>query len=240
MAHHKNIGLEIPMNDKKIMDKIRKCLALSKSTNEHEAAAALRQAKKLMEAHNISTDDVKAEEVSEARAKAGARRNPVAWEGNLALTVGAVFNCAVIFASGMSEGRWTFIGVGANPEVAQYAFVVLFRQLKRARAEYIKERLNRCKPAAKTCRADLFCAGWVHAVRAGALGQFVPENPDQAAIDAFNARHHPALVESKTIVRGGRDCGDSLVGYLRGKKARLHRGVGGADELARLEEKKNG
>jgi hypothetical protein len=125
--------------------------------------------------------------------------------------------------------------VGANPEVAQYAFLVLFRQLKRARSEYIKERLKRCKPAAKTRRADLFCAGWVHAVRVGALGQFLPENPYQAAIDAFNVKHHPALVEGRTVVRGGRDCGDSFAGYLRGQKARLHRGVGGADELARLE-----
>jgi hypothetical protein len=90
------------MDNRKIMDKIRKCLALSQSANEHEAAAALRQAKKLMEAHNISAEDVKAAEVSEARVKAGACRNPVAWEGNLALTTGAVFNCTVIFAPGLS------------------------------------------------------------------------------------------------------------------------------------------
>jgi hypothetical protein len=37
-----------------IIRKIEKCLALSKSSNEHEAAAALRQATKLMEAYNIT------------------------------------------------------------------------------------------------------------------------------------------------------------------------------------------
>lgn len=38
----------------KVLDKIRKCLALSTSSNEHEAAAALRQARKLMDAHGIT------------------------------------------------------------------------------------------------------------------------------------------------------------------------------------------
>lgn len=42
----------------KALDKIRKCLALSKSANEHEAAAALRQAQKLMAMHGLSEDDL--------------------------------------------------------------------------------------------------------------------------------------------------------------------------------------
>lgn len=42
----------------KALDKIRKCLALSKSANEHEAAAALRQAQKMMEMHGLSEDDL--------------------------------------------------------------------------------------------------------------------------------------------------------------------------------------
>ena len=42
------------MADDKILDKIKKCLVLASSANEHEAAAALRQAQKLMEAHGIS------------------------------------------------------------------------------------------------------------------------------------------------------------------------------------------
>lgn len=42
----------------KVLDKIRKCLALGKSPNEHEAAAALRQAQKMMAAHNLTEEDV--------------------------------------------------------------------------------------------------------------------------------------------------------------------------------------
>src|SRR5882724_10574426 len=42
----------------RILDKIRKCLALSKSANEHEAAAALRQAQKMMQANGLTEDEV--------------------------------------------------------------------------------------------------------------------------------------------------------------------------------------
>ena len=42
----------------KALDKIRKCLALGKSSNEHEAAAALRQAQKMMAAHGLTEEDI--------------------------------------------------------------------------------------------------------------------------------------------------------------------------------------
>src|SRR5512138_3426898 len=45
------------MDRNKAIERIRKCLALSKSPNEHEAAAALRQAQKLMQSHDISADE---------------------------------------------------------------------------------------------------------------------------------------------------------------------------------------
>ncbi len=47
-----------PADKGKILDKVRKCLALSKSANEHEAAAALRQAQAMMRIHGLSDDDV--------------------------------------------------------------------------------------------------------------------------------------------------------------------------------------
>ena len=41
------------MNKQKALEKIKKCLALSKSANEHEAAQALKQAQALMRLHQI-------------------------------------------------------------------------------------------------------------------------------------------------------------------------------------------
>lgn len=66
-------------DNEKIIDKIKKCLALSRSANEHEAEAALRQARKLMEAHGVTDLDIEAAEAQERRRKAGAKTKPSNW-----------------------------------------------------------------------------------------------------------------------------------------------------------------
>ncbi len=47
------------MTRDKALAKIKKCLALGRSTNPHEAAAAMRQAQKLMAEHGLNDTDVK-------------------------------------------------------------------------------------------------------------------------------------------------------------------------------------
>lgn len=145
-----------------IIAKIKKCLALAKSSNEHEAAAALRQAQKLMQAHGISDLDIEHADVQEESARAGAFLKPARWEGALAGIVGTAFGCRTIFMADplAGVGRWKFVGVAPTAEIARYAFEVLFRQAKRARAHYIKTALKRCTTT-RARRADLFCDGWV-------------------------------------------------------------------------------
>lgn len=45
------------MKNKKVLDKIRKLLSLSTSFNSNEAALALRQARELMDEHDLSHND---------------------------------------------------------------------------------------------------------------------------------------------------------------------------------------
>ena len=68
------------MDKQTAIEKIRKCLALAKSANEHEAAAALRQAQALMRKYGVEDGDILMAEVSEARVKAGAKTKPVKWK----------------------------------------------------------------------------------------------------------------------------------------------------------------
>lgn len=232
------------MNDerKKIFDKIKKCLALSASSNEHEAEAALRQARALMEKHGIDNEDMLAYEASEQFAKSGAQRNPVSYESELACRVADTFGCRVLFKPAFmyKPGKWTFIGCGVAPEIASYAFQVLLRQCKRARNEHIKFRLKRCKPATKTRRADLFCDGWLYAV-SGKIAALAGNERKTAAIDAYVAKHYPAL---KSLTSRDRNDGRNLrdheyddfaKGGHAGKNAVLNRGVGGADATLALE-----
>ena len=217
----------------KIMDKIKKCLSLSTSNNEHEAEAALRQARKLMEAHSITEVDIQAAEAEERRARSGARAQPANWETILAVKTGDAFGCQVIFSGHWNhKGEWCFVGCGAAPEVSHYAFTVLHRQAKRARECYIKAKLKRCKVATKTRRADLFSDGWVRSV-VGTISTFAGNEQQSAAIGAYMDKHHPVLGTLKARDRSdGRtlrdhDYNDYAAGDLSGRDVQLNRAMGG-------------
>lgn len=225
----------------KILAKIKKCLALSKSSNEHEAAAALRQAQKLMDAYNISDLDIAAAEVEETKAKAGAGVHPASWEAQLVAWVADVFGCRSLFTpSRYGASYWKFIGIGAAAEIAQYTFDVFFRQIKRARTEYIKTHLKRCKAAIKTRRADLFCEGWVATVfRNAPTTSGVVEG--STAVKAYMATHYPTIGSLKArnrtegVLRSDRAINDYMAGQASGKTAQLHQGVkGSADKRSQL------
>lgn len=217
------------MDKSVVLAKIRKCLALSRSANEHEAAAALRQAQKLMALYGITASDVDLAEVSEAGARAGAVRRPALWENNLALHCARIFGCEVYFQVCPTAGYWVFVGVGAAPQVAQYACEVLLRQVRAARSAYIAAALKRCSRPTRTRRADIFCAAWVHTAL-GALAAFAGSEDDQARIARYMATLGPADDLSPTDRAGklkNRDFDDQLAGARAGKSAELHRGVAG-------------
>lgn len=228
-------------NRERIIDKIKKCLALGASSNEHEAAAALRQAKKLMDEYGISDLDMHAAGASENRTRAGAIKAPSNWETCLAAKVADAFTCRIIFSRSLRNGgEWVFIGTAPAPELATYAFTVLHRQAKRARAEHIAKALKRCKTATKTRRADLFSEGWVCAATA-LINAFAGTEEQVASIDAYMEKHYPTLHDMKARDRNGdrnlssREFSDYAAGNLSGRGAQLNHGVGGASGPLALE-----
>src|SRR5690606_1568144 len=117
------------MNDNdKLMERIRKCLALSESANEHEAAAATRQARKLMEKAGLTASDVGLFEITDQQVDVGYSRLP-SWAGNLSVAVARAFACTAFH--GQRQVR--FVGPSACADVAGYCFEILLRQLKKAR-----------------------------------------------------------------------------------------------------------
>lgn len=221
------------MSQKKILDKILKCLALSKSANEHEAAAALRQAKKMMEQHSINDAQLLAAGVTETFIKAGANRKPPQWESILVTIVAQAFDCASMFYERLFEpSGWKFIGVGVKPEIAQYAFSVLSRQLRKARSEFIRTNCKRLKTSSKTRRADLFCDAWVYAVY-DKVQTMAENDADKETIAAYLEAQYPNLrrgleTQDRNKDRSFRqkDIEAINAGAAAGKNARLDRGVG--------------
>lgn len=222
----------------KIIDKIKKCLALAKSSNEHEAATALRQAQKLMQLHSITDLDVEHADIQEEGTRAGAAQKPSRWECRLATRVASAFDCSVFFACARQVGRWVFVGATPSGEIARYAFDVLFRQVKRARANYVKTSLKRCTTT-RTRRADLFCEGWV-ITATELVKRFAGSEAAQARITAYLEHKHELASFQGSNRNAGRnlterDYGDMQAGYRAGRGAQFNRGVGGVGNHLSLE-----
>ena len=227
------------MADEKILDKIKKCLALATSANEYEAAAALRQAQKLMQTHGLTDQDVLASQATEFGAKAGAVTKPAEWEAMLARRISRAFGCELVFSRlTWTTAEWRFIGAGSAPEIAGYAFRVLLRQAHTARANYIATSLKRVrKSSTKTGRADLFCEGWVQTAMSNVTA-WTETEVQAEAVAAYITSKYPSLSTLATNNRKPANLRDHHLsdfaqGACVGRDAVLNRGVGaGPDPLA--------
>lgn len=222
------------MDHKKALEKIKKCLRLANSSNPNEAAAAMRQARALMEKYRIEEGDVLASEVAEANARSGSKNRPVDWESGLAGLVSKAYACHYLFVRG--AGQYRFIGEMA--EVAGYTMTILLRQVRQARRDYIAKHLTRCKAATKTKRADVFCSAWVWQVR-GSVMAFAGNDEPSAAVEAFMSKNYPELATFNPLARNAgkkrlseRDCQDAGRGLAAADGVRLNHGVGGQAPLA--------
>lgn len=224
--------------------KIKKCLALAKSQNPHEAAAAMRQAQKLMAEHNLDEQETSLADIAESTVAAVSQANNL-WENTLAGIVANAFACRIYgkaFWSVIGMGRptkkrtWVFVGVGASAEVASYAYEVLSRQCAKARLEHVRKQPKTCKPITKTARGDSFALGWAFGVRE-MLDKFANSERNQKLLDSYMAKAHANLktVESKdrSVGRNVRD-DDIHQGVKSGKRAKLQHAVNGGAQQGLL------
>lgn len=94
---------------KKIMERVEKLLALSKSDNEHEAALAMAQAQKLMSEYSIKEGMLNAEEGLKEIPLAEATRFPV-WLSRLYIAVGVANGAVAMFYRNKTSTEIRFIG----------------------------------------------------------------------------------------------------------------------------------
>ncbi|WP_066568117.1 DUF2786 domain-containing protein [Snodgrassella sp. CFCC 13594] len=231
------------MDKKTALEKIKKCLRLAKSANEHEAAQALKQAQALMREHGVTDFDVVLSEVTEAGVK-----TPVAcprWQHGLFNVCKKAFGCGGYiekdfdYLANRYTASYKFYGVAPKPELASYAYEVLLRQIRAARRQYIAIELKRVRSTKnKTYRADQFCEGWVVAVL-NKVEVFANTLEEQQKLDSYFAR----LGEMKpTKVRGSNVKGsvknsaayDRSNGYAQGQDAQLNHAMNGGEEQKRL------
>lgn len=214
------------MINRDLLARIRKCLALSASSNEHEAAAALAKARALMAEYGVTDIDLAMAEVEESAARGSRTQCPPVWERLLCRAVRRALHVEVVIDENLDR---RYFGRGPTPEIAAYAFVALHRRLKVARSEYIRRTLRRCTPARKRVRADAFCEGWASAVLAK-IAALAPIQDVDSVVGTYIARRYPELIEVKNRARAmdkARTFGDVGRGLVAGREVDLHRGVNG-------------
>lgn len=123
----------------KIIDKVRKLLALSTSSNEHEAALAASHAQRLLAEHNLAMSDLEVKEAGADASDLDLKRKTVdKWLRSLFGSVAAAFDCSAISISNSTTTRLRFIGCGEDPQVAMYTMQYLVKEIERLAKQFVK------------------------------------------------------------------------------------------------------
>lgn len=213
-----------------ILRKIKACLRLAASSNPNEAAAAMRQAQAMMNAHGIS----QAEAMDLGEAEVGTRfRGQKAPQsiGVLASICAEGFGASMIIVLEWKRTTIRFYGADGAAEIAAYAFTVLRRQLERDRLKHVSRVRKRGN---REARGEVFALAWVNAVWDRFPAAHVPEDRRIAVEQLMNLRHPSATTAPgrDLTTRGKTRDNDSWAGHRAGRDAQLHRGVGSPDPKA--------
>lgn len=133
------------MDKNKIIDKIKKCMALGKSSNANEAAAALRQAQKMMNTHGVTEDDIEGSNYKNEAVEVPIQVNkktPVHLNRFVTIIMRAFQVKAVVESNvRVSDASYRIRYFGPNHRVtmAAYAHVVIFRAMEAAWRDHLKE-----------------------------------------------------------------------------------------------------
>ncbi|MCR1304498.1 MULTISPECIES: DUF2786 domain-containing protein [unclassified Enterobacter] len=223
----------MPVTDKeKVLVKLKKLLALSRSDNPHEASLALQRVQKLMQAYGITRDDIALSDIDESISSywAAGSINPPRYMLGLLGIIQAAFGVDSIIHSGHKPSV-SFYGNKDRIELASYTWDVLARQLIAARKSYIGQQNKRIKSTTKTSRGDKFAEGWVLAVRSE-VQLFAMTREERELASLWLEQKYPD--SSKTSGRGAGKSRDADMsrhhGYREGEHVRLHQPVSGQEQ----------
>lgn len=192
---------------KRVIEKIRKCFALSKSVNANEAAVALKQAYALARKYNL---DNQIEELSQITSgknlfTCNQKSLPLYLDKLLGLInyifqTRSVTTCKYITYTRVVN-TVKFFGNESDIMIAEYAWAVLSKILIKSRSNFLKKSTDgRMKKITKTRMADIYALGWIHSVQEEIknLGRDISEK-DRAA-HSEKIRAYQNLIFDNTLV----------------------------------------
>jgi hypothetical protein len=135
----KKNGKKMEKNGKntRIIEKVKKILALAESDNENEAAVASVKAREMLAEYNLSISDIvfEPESIKATKIEVKSRKNLEPWMWKLLNIVTRSCDCKYFHHS---AGKIFFVGVGADHQVASYMFSYLYKTLLKFSLEYEK------------------------------------------------------------------------------------------------------
>ncbi|BAO62862.1 hypothetical protein PPC_3515 [Pseudomonas protegens Cab57] len=242
----------------RVIRKIKRCLALSQSSNENEAATAMRQAQSLMREYRLTEMDVRLSDVGEVESEISRAKRRPTWDRYLGSVIGEAFGIR-----SFSRRRWCtatsrvvecemYVGINPGPQIAMYAYETLLAKLTQARREYVarvRTGKQRSSYSPETA-GDHFALAWASAVH-GKIRELVPRGEEDLALPQHsNGRdlvaveaQSKALVDqylaSKEIGKARKvrevelDLNAQIQGLLAGQRVELNPGMahGGQEQL---------
>jgi len=116
---------EVPVN------KIKKLLALSRSSNISEAANALAKAMKLANDHNVEIKDLAGNDsLIEEKDLSKKRCSLPKWECRLAAGMAQLFGCRIVTSKAWRDERIKIVGIPDDIENCTYVYVYLLRVIR--------------------------------------------------------------------------------------------------------------
>lgn len=220
----------------KALNKIKKLLALSQSSNPNEAAIALKHAQKLMKEYQLHECEIEMKE--SANEKAFAKKSPQ-YIHALVAVIEEVFGVRCFFrAVGFPvKCNAVFFGQNERPEIASYCFDVLLRQLNNARKGFNASLNGRLKRSTRISRADSFCEGWVLGVyKSVKTFAFPLTEQESSQLDQyfsmlknkFSFKSSDVREIGSTRERNGDE--SKWRGYQQGKQVKINHGVNGVSQ----------
>lgn len=226
----------------KILRRIKKCLALAESANEHEAALALRQAKALMDKHNISLNEALQDDIDIIDGSSGKRSagSYTRVELQLHSIVCAFFGCSLFV-----RRKWPVIaGVSPAPDICEYAIRVLTRQLRAGRKAFVEEQEHllggKISPEHKRSINHAYSTAWIIQCREKIrdFSQGVTDEQQHAHQQAVEKYFNTGVVPNQRRRRVNLNSGLSALAYQYGmrdgQKAQLNHAMDGGKTGPRL------
>lgn len=245
-----------PKDREKRLRRLRKIMALTESSNPGEAAAALQQARTLMDKYGLDAMDAEAAAFEESTTRlSGAKVLP--WEGVLISIIQKSLGVKAMISGYVPQkfrrrpnAEVIFVGEGPRAELASYAFTVLRRKLKDA-IESARRQLQKLAAPESTDSDKLlvltdaqrksYAISWCLAVESKVNALYTPAN--SAAMDRYiETKHNPKKpdADAQKTRRPRQRKPDLLVSHLAGMGIRdgrgvaLHQAMNGQEQRAAL------